>query len=457
MTKKNVAAHAASACAALLALAPAAAVAAAGGTSPVILRFTASPEAILFTPRHDPSGDVAYLHESRPLPLPPAPPASVMSTSMLENRYAPAAATLAASQRGDLVSVGARAGGNVYLMDQVQRPGSTPIFGVKPEQPHRTFHVTERHALALQKRLRDGDHAAAYALLEKLMDGAKPHDDAASNAQAFPPPAAGPLGIDAPDRTAPFESRFALIPAGAFKIGSPKKEIGRSDNETQRAIRIPAAFALQRWQTTQGEFLEAMDYNPSGFKEDDGNEDHRIIEGRPHNVHHPVTDVSWYDGIAYANRRSELDGLALAYRMAQIARNRDGSIKSARVIQVAGANGYLLVPEEEWEYAARAGTKTPYPFPETELNRRAWQAGNDIGRPRAVATKDAGPWGLYDMIGNVWEWTNSLLSAQGPNRVIRGGSYIDAPRYQRAAFRFYAAPGDRFKYLGIRLMRRLPD
>lgn len=177
---------------------------------PVSLNFTASPAAIAFTPQFAAGADpVTYNYASASLFLPPAPLASAMSVPMMLQRYAPAAAMLAASNPGDIVAVGAQPQGSIFLMARELAPGQTPVVGVKPEGPHGTFHLTEDAAHAVQNHLSDGDHAAAHALLNGLMDGAKKFADEAAVVVGASAGRStdGPLALDAPEST-PFAQRF---------------------------------------------------------------------------------------------------------------------------------------------------------------------------------------------------------------------------------------------------------
>ena len=153
----------------------------------------------------------------------------------------------------------------------------------------------------------------------------------------------------------------------------------------------------------------------------------------------PVEQVSWDDAVSYC---AKLTARELA---------------AGRI--VAG-QAYRLPTEAEWEYAARAGTIGPR---YGELDVIAWHSGNSGGETHPVKQKAANAWGLYDMIGNVWEWCSDWYGAypsgsvtdptgesSRSNRVYRGGSWINEARSCRSALRFRDEPGDRFNSLGFR-------
>lgn len=117
--------------------------------------------------------------------------------------------------------------------------------------------------------------------------------------------------------------------------------------------------------------------------------------------------------------------------------------------------GYRLPTEEDWEYAARAGSDGEYSkgkegveVTAANLGDYAWYDGNSGSKTHKVKTRLANAFGLYDMHGNVWEWT---ASTEGPRRVNRGGSWLNDPRYLRSALRSWLTPENRFNYLGFRL------
>ena len=161
----------------------------------------------------------------------------------------------------------------------------------------------------------------------------------------------------------------------------------------------------------------------------------------------PVTEVSWQDAVRFCNRLSQAAGLAPCYAI--------GDDPDAEGVACDGAaGGYRLPTEAEWEYACRAGT-TGVRY--GELDEIAWYRANSGGEVHDVATRQPNAWGLYDMIGNVWEWCWDLYDPRvyGPYRVFRGGGADDHPRGCRASCRRKSHPTLRIDDLGFRLAQSL--
>lgn len=265
---------------------------------------------------------------------------------------------------------------------------------------------------------------------------------------------------------------LVVIRPGEFPMGSPESEKDRDADEKPHGVRIDKPFALGKYEVAVGEFrrfAEATQYlseaereggcyrwdgktwekqagknwrNP-GFSQDDG---------------HPVVCASWNDAVAYADWLTQETG-----------------------------HPYRLPTEAEWEYAARAGTKTiRYWGDNPDIGCRYANAGDLTAKQTfpdwdvmncedgylytaPVGRFQPNAWNLYDMLGNVWEWTCSGYDAgysggervcldrngaTGP-RVLRGGSWDDLPRGLRAAYRLRGGPGLRNFFLGFRLARDL--
>lgn len=218
---------------------------------------------------------------------------------------------------------------------------------------------------------------------------------------------------------------FVLIKAGEFRMGSTD---GLDDERPVHTVRISRPFYLWQYEVTQEQWQAVMGQNPSGF---------------PGDLKRPVEQVSWDNVQEFIRKLNTKDGVAL----------------------------YRLPTEAEWEYAERAGTTTAYSFGDDEgqLPEYAWYEDNSGGTTHPVGQRKANPWGVYDMHGNVWEWVQDWYGgytaaaavdpagpSTGSDRVIRGGSWLSDAGNCRSASRDGAEPGDRNRYLGVRLLRTAP-
>jgi len=231
---------------------------------------------------------------------------------------------------------------------------------------------------------------------------------------------------------------MVVVTGGVFDMGSPDTEVGRWDNETPlHNVALPT-FAIGVYETTFDDWTACLEdrgcggYDPS---------DQAWGRGK-----RPVINVSWHEAVAFTDWLSEETGLQ-----------------------------YRLATEAEWEYAARAGSSTAFPW------------GDGISEGRAVCSDCGTRWdkfktangdklesnafGLHHTVGNVWEWVadcydddfeqtpvDGAAMARGhcDLRVIRGGAYISDVRDVRSASRFFAETGKRSKRIGFRVARDLP-
>ncbi|KAA3607331.1 MAG: formylglycine-generating enzyme family protein [Planctomycetota bacterium] len=219
--------------------------------------------------------------------------------------------------------------------------------------------------------------------------------------------------------------RMRWIPPGRFQMGSPKSESGRFDQEgPQHWVVIDRGFWLGETPCTQALWQEVMGDNPSRFQ----------------GPERPVEKVSWDDCQKFLKR---LEGR----------------------LNLQDGLHFSLPLEAEWEYACRAGTtEARY---DQDLDSIAWYAANSKKRTHPVGEKKANPWGLFDMLGNVFEWCadgqreygdrnfdeTPSGSMDGPYRVRRGGSWYWRAWNVRAAYRYWSPRAYRYDNLGFRLAR----
>jgi sulfatase modifying factor 1 len=281
-------------------------------------------------------------------------------------------------------------------------------------------------------------------------------------------------------RDCPTCPEMVIVPAGTFVMGTPSSEIDArlAPAETEAVVvRIARPFALGRNEVTRGEFAEFI--RDSGYElrpgcrtwdptlsrfNDDGRRDWRNpgVPAEPTDDH-PVSCVTWADAEAYARWLS------------QKTRQR-----------------YRLPSEAEWEYAARAGTTTlrfwgdapedgcgdanTYDVTGRAAYKLGWPAAgcsDGYADVAPVGQFHANAFGLKDMIGNVWEWTedcatNSYVGRPRDGsawtwlggcqrRVIRGGGWLSEPFSSRSGFHGDADGGERADFLGFRVALDLDD
>jgi len=211
-------------------------------------------------------------------------------------------------------------------------------------------------------------------------------------------------------------------------IAVPPGEVTLSDRRTQRAWSVDLGpYQLAAFPVTQAQYAQATGHRPSAVQGD------RL----------PVEGVSWWDAVRFCNARSQRDGFTPAYRL-----HADGDDIEWDV----AADGYRLPTEAEWEFACRAGTAGPRYGP---LDDIAWYRDNSHERIHDVGGKRPNGWGLYDMLGNVWDWCWDMYDAEiyGCYRVLRGGGWFDEHWSCRAAVRRRSHPTLRIDDVGFRVAR----
>jgi Uncharacterized conserved protein len=222
--------------------------------------------------------------------------------------------------------------------------------------------------------------------------------------------------------------KFTLILPGTFLMGTQGEEEGEENERPIHQASISRPFYMGTNVVTQAQWKSIMDTEPwRGMP--------KVKEGDEY----PATHVSWYDARKFLSRLNQTDS----------------------------ENSYLLPNEQEWEYAARAGTTTKFSFgdEDRDLDNYGWYKDNTMDGEEyahAVCLKKPNPWGLFDMHGNVWEWMDDWFHGSYAARpkltpaekVLRGGGWDYPPYGARSAFRNHLPPNRSLNVIGIRLIMR---
>lgn len=222
-------------------------------------------------------------------------------------------------------------------------------------------------------------------------------------------------------RDCPDCPEMEALPAGTFQMGAVMPP-----NAAPVHAVVLRAFAIGKHEVTQGEWKAVMGGNPS--------------KAVPCGDTCPVENVNWHEAREFVKRLSAKTG-----------------------------NAYRLPSEAEWEYACRAGGAQDYCGGD-DPTTLAWY-GDEYGGTHPVAQKQPNAWGLHDMSGNVWEWTQDCahtdyegapadgsaweISDECGSRVLRGGSWLSGAQYSRATLRFGFTPNFRAADFGFRVVRSI--
>ncbi len=229
-------------------------------------------------------------------------------------------------------------------------------------------------------------------------------------------------------------ANMVSCPAGSFMMGSPENELGRKYDEKYHQVTLTKDFLIGKFPVTQALYKEVLGSNPSKFTGENN----------------PVENVNWYVAKLFCHILNKIYAPLLP-------------------------RGYVfdLPTEAQWEYACRAGTTTALNNGKNlttssgnclNLNEIAWHHDNSGYKTHPVGQKKPNEWGIYDMLGNVWEWcrdsygtypsgnvTDPIVFFNNRNQVLRGGAWFDRASYSRSASRYDYSPDCSYNYLGFRL------
>jgi formylglycine-generating enzyme required for sulfatase activity len=248
------------------------------------------------------------------------------------------------------------------------------------------------------------------------------------------------------DYTTTYGSTMVAITAGSFSMGSTT---GDADEAPVHTVTLTHDFWIGQTELTQAQYRAGMGTSPSYFS--------------TCGTTCPVERVSWTMAAVYANALSTAEGLPLCYTAT------GSGLATALGGDPYACEGYRLPTEAEREYAAKAGGSYTYSGSNT-VGDVAWYLSNSSSRTHAVAGKTANAFGLYDMSGNVYEWTNDWYGAyssgsavdpvgasSGSYRVVRGGDSTSGAQYATVTERYGGYTPDWANFnIGFRLVRSAP-
>jgi formylglycine-generating enzyme required for sulfatase activity len=178
-------------------------------------------------------------------------------------------------------------------------------------------------------------------------------------------------------------------------------------------VHIPGKdYEIGKYEITQAEWHVVMGNNPSKYSNCGDT--------------CPVEEVSWDDVQKFIRRLNQKTG-----------------------------KQYRLPTEVEWEYACYGGSQSEYCGGDN-LDAVAWYEKNSNNQTHPVGQKQANGYGLYDMSGNVWEWTQDCYGSSCDIRALRGGSWFNGPQFESAAKPFTFVVAVRYGSYGFRVARTLP-
>ncbi|MBO6516765.1 MAG: formylglycine-generating enzyme family protein [Bacteroidia bacterium] len=207
-------------------------------------------------------------------------------------------------------------------------------------------------------------------------------------------------------------------------------EIQLNDDRIKKKWNVKIdAFFLSRHLVTQKLYFDVTGAQPSSFK----------------GANRPVENVSWIEAVTFCNKISLLEGLNPCYTI----------LDDERIDFDHTQNGYRLPTEAEWQYACQVNSSA---IRYGKLNEIAWYKENSKNSTHDVGLKQPNKWGLYDMLGNVWEWCSDVYdeTVYGSYRIFRGGGWADEERGVMATNRRRSHPNAfRIDDLGFRIAKNI--
>ena len=255
---------------------------------------------------------------------------------------------------------------------------------------------------------------------------------------------------------------LAIVSASDFTMGAPKGEPDADEDEKRRRVSINRRFAISQQEVTREQYRRLV--NPDAESSQ--------------TPHLPITNVSWYEAVEYCHLLNQIEQIPES-EWCYLPNDQGQFAAGMRIVPDAlQRTGYRLPTEMEWEYACRAGTQTMRFCGDDPalLNQFAWYSEMSNGQPQPVGRLKPNPLGLFDIYGNVWEWTHTKEPSNQTQLILRkqdvddgdpivlidsrfprrGGAFNTKNKSKiRSANRALEAPGHSKETWGFRIARTL--
>lgn len=345
------------------------------------------------------------------------------------------------------------------IPESEREPFVAKLLDAYPAETHAGLHSAIEWVLR-----RWGENAPLHALARDLQNRDRVHNDSAEH------PFEGEIGpprwlVDRQGNT------LVVLKGETFWMGT------RPANPNDALLhqrQIPRTFAISNKEVTKAQWREFAEGKRVLQADDPAIAKHIPTDDSP------MGGVSWREVAWYCNWLSEREGIPpqqWCYEPNDAGEYRTGMRAKDNFLDL---RGYRLPTEAEWEFACRAGSTTRRHFGQSEalLDRYAWYSANSQEHAWPVGGRKPNDWGMFDMLGNVWEWSydqrvdypSERQAAKGvvndapgtdpitdaDERVIRGGGALNGPGYVRTSYRLHYRPDYRSNTTGFRVARTIP-
>lgn len=365
---------------------------------------------------------------------------------------APRLVPLASASAGQGRDPNARHGATTGHRESTSQPRASEQARAQGIDPAKRFPIgfdewfAKCVAVDAAQRYADAEKARDAFIRDVLWTKAASPPRVSAPPPVVPPPVAPPQPMSLP--STPQRPGLIQIPSGSFWMGRAADSNSDARNEPRRRVHLSGRFWVSATTVTREQYYKVTGLQPNV---DDGNDSQDL----------PVTKIEWRQALVYCNQLSVYEGLEQVYNLSEPIPLWKTNLRRP---------GYRVLTEAEWEYVARAGQPDFDGRPAAVLDA-CWCRENAGDRLHPVGRKKANAWGLFDALGNCWEWVwdvyrddagqAEVTDPRGPQaeagnnpRTIRGGCFLDLCSVLSPSRR--QGRGERSRLIGFRIARSIP-